>query len=49
MSHKVDYVEPQGLDFGPVKVDSTRLVPELIAMAAVLIMLVLFKWAMKRI
>ena len=49
MSHQTDHVEPQGLDFGPVKVDSTRPVAELGCLAAVLAMLVVFRWAMKRI
>ena len=39
----------QGLDFGPVSVDSNRLGPELTALAAVMVMLLLFRWAYKRI
>ena len=49
MASQVETIEPQGLDFGPVSVDSTRLGPELGALAAVLVMLVAFKWALKRI
>ena len=49
MAPQVEQIEPHGLDFGPVSVDSTRLGPELLALAAVLAMLVAFRWAMKRI
>lgn len=40
---------PQALDFGPVSVDSNRLGPELGALAGVLILLLAFGWASKRI
>ena len=39
----------QGLDFGPVSVDSNRLGPELTALAAVMVMLLAFRWIYKRI
>ena len=37
------------IDVGPVKVDSTRPGAELGCLAAILAMLVVFRWAMKRI
>ena len=46
-TYTTEVVEPQGLDFGPVTVDSERLGPELFALAAIMVMLVAFKWAMK--
>lgn len=42
-------VTPQALDFGPVSVDSNRLGPELGALAAVMVLLLAFRWAYKRI
>ena len=48
-AYTTEAVVPQGLDFGPVSVDSERLGPELFALAAIMVMLVAFKWAIKRI
>ncbi len=36
-------------DFGPISVDSNRLGPELTALAAVMVMLLAFRWIYKRI
>ncbi len=36
-------------DFGPVSVDSNRLGPELGALAAIMVMLLAFRWIYKRI
>jgi hypothetical protein len=41
--------EVQGLDFGPVSIDSNRLGPELTALVAVMVMLLVFRWIYKRI
>jgi hypothetical protein len=40
---------PQGLDFGPVSVDANRLGPELGALAAVIGMLIVFRWLYRRV
>ena len=37
------------MDFGPVSVDSNRLGPELGALAAVMVMLLAFRWVYKRL
>lgn len=37
------------MEVGPVKIDSERPVAELGCLAAVLVMIVIFRWAMKRI
>lgn len=39
----------QGLDFGPVSVDTNRLGPELTGLAGVMVMLLIFRWVYKRI
>lgn len=39
----------QGMSFGPVSVDSNRLGPELGSLAAVMAMLLVFRWAYKRL
>jgi hypothetical protein len=40
---------PRGLDFGPVSVDTNRLGPELTTLAAVMGMLIIFRWLYKRV
>ena len=44
-----EIVEPQGLDFGPVSLDSNKPIQELGTLALLMALLLVFKWAWKRV